>query len=138
MIVADTGAIVALVDADDSNHHALVALYEAQGSRWVLPWAILPEVDYLLSRRVGADAARAFRADLATGAFVVEWGKDGDLQRAHELCTLYAALDIGLVDAVVAALAERLRATAIVTLDIRDFGAMTLNGTPRLLPRDGR
>ena len=138
MIVADTGAIIALVDADDRHHETIVSLYEGQGSRWVLPWAILPEVDYLLSKRVGVNAALAFRADLATGAFLVEWGKDGDLLRAHELCTRYAALDIGIVDAVVAAVAERLRAAAIVTLDIRDFGAMTLRGTPRLLPRDIR
>ena len=32
--------------------------------------------------------------------------------------------------------AERLEARAIVTLDLRDFGAVTLKGQPALWPRD--
>jgi hypothetical protein len=35
----------------------------------------------------------------------------------------------------VAAVAERLGARAIVTLDERDFGAMELAGKPMILPR---
>jgi hypothetical protein len=41
-----------------------------------------------------------------------------------------------LVDAVVIATAERLRADAIATLDLRHFGAIKIAGSPRLLPRD--
>ncbi len=48
MIVADTGAVVALVDADDRYHRPLRTHYERDPDAWVLPWAILPEVDYLL------------------------------------------------------------------------------------------
>ena len=33
-------------------------------------------------------------------------------------------------------LAERLEARAIVTLDVRDFGAVTLKGQPQIWPRD--
>ena len=136
MIVADTGAIVALVDADDQHHAALVRLFEADPHAWILPWAILPEVDHLLDRHVGPDAARAFLADVAGGAFAVEWGVPEDLARAHEMGVQYAGLRLGLVDSVVAAVAERLRATGIATVDLRDFGAMRLRGSPRLLPRD--
>ena len=74
MIVADTGAIVALVDADDRSHRALRAQFESDPDAWVLPWAILPEVDYLLAEHVGSRAGDAFRADLAAGAYAVEWG----------------------------------------------------------------
>ena len=52
MIVADTGAIVALIDADDRHHDALLAIYEADPSEWILPWAVLPEIDYLLGAHV--------------------------------------------------------------------------------------
>ena len=45
MIVADTGAIIALLDADDPHHHTLRALYKKRPEAWLLPWAILPEVD---------------------------------------------------------------------------------------------
>ena len=137
MIVADTGAVIALIDADDRHHEEFVALYVQDPTSWVLPWAILPEVDYLLLRHVGARAAEAFLADLAEGAFSIEWGEQADLVRAHELCARYHDLRLGLVDAVVAAVAERLRASAIATLDLRDFGSIQLRGQPRLLPRDG-
>ena len=136
MIVADTGAIVALVDARDKHHAAMVELFEHDPGAWVLPWAILPEVDYLLLRHVSARAEQAFLADLAAGAFAVEWGEEADLDRANALCAKYRALELGLVDGVVIAVAERLRARAIATLDVRDFGAVDIIGTPGLLPRD--
>ena len=136
MIVADTGAIVALVDADDRHHAALRRLFEKAPDGWVLPWAILPEVDYLLGAHVGARAEERFVGDLASGAWAVEWGDPGDLVRAEEIARRHRGLRLGLVDAVVMAVAERRRADAIATLDLRHFGAVTLRGRPELLPRD--
>jgi len=136
MIVADTGAILALLDADDRHHAVVRDLFLAAPDHWILPWAILPEVDYLARRLLGADAARAFHGDVARGAFLVEWDGGADLARAAELDRLHETLGIGLVDGVVMAMAERLDAEAIATLDLRDFGAVTLRGTPKLYPRD--
>lgn len=136
MIVADTGAIVALVDADDRHHRALRSAYERDPDAWVLPWAILPEVDYLLAEHVGSRAADAFRADLATGAYAVEWGDETDLIRADALSRRHRALRLGLVDGVVISVAERLAAAAIATLDLRHFGAVEIKGRPALWPRD--
>jgi predicted nucleic acid-binding protein len=119
VIVADTGAIVALVDADD-RHHA----------------ALLPEVDYLLGAHVGARAQARFVGDLASGAWAVEWGDPADLVRAEEIARRHRGLRLGLVDAVVMAVAERRKADTIATLDLRHFGAVTLRGRPALLPRD--
>jgi len=136
VIVADTGAMIALMDSDDQHHGTLRAVFEAGPALWVLPWAILPEVDYLASSRLGADAARAFRADLAEGLFNVEWNTGSDLQRAVDLDERYAGLSLGLVDAVVMAMAERLDARAIATLDLRDFAPVELVGRPELWPRD--
>ena len=135
MIVADTGALVALIDATDRHHGVIRDLYEEGGADWVLPWAILPEVDYLVGRYLGSRAQAAWMSDLAEGLFAVEWGTIEDVRRAEALCVRYADLDIGLVDGIVAAVAERLSASAIITLDERDFGAMELSGKPLLLPR---
>lgn len=101
---------------------------------WVLPWAILPEVDYLIATRMTAAVARLFRSDLAAGNYHIEWGTETDLERAAALDRRYAALDFGLVDAVVMATSERLEAAAIATLDRRHFGAVDLIGRPRLVP----
>jgi hypothetical protein len=136
VIVADTGAIVALVDSDDSHHEALRRSFEAQPDQWVLPWAILPEVDYIVASRLGPATARAFRADLAQGLFYVEWDGASDLKRARELDAQYADLSLGLVDTVVMAIAERIGARAIATLDLRDFAPVELAGAPELWPRD--
>jgi predicted nucleic acid-binding protein len=136
MIVADTGAVVALIDGDDHHHDVFRKAFEKNPREWVLPWAILPEVDYLVASRLGPSVARAFRKDLAQGLFLVEWGKGADLARALELDDSYGDLRLGLVDGVVMAVAERLEARAIATTDLRDFAPVELAGGPQLWPRD--
>ena len=136
MIVADTGAIIALLDRSEANHKVLNRLFADTGESWVIPWAVIPEVDYLLATRLSQKVRRAFLEDIADGAFTAVWGSDADFQRAVEIDALYASLGLGLVDAMVFALAERLRADAIVTLDIRHFGSVRPLRPIRLLPRD--
>jgi predicted nucleic acid-binding protein len=136
VIVADTGAILALLDKGDRHHAAVRELFEDRPDDWLLPWAILPEVDYLIGAELGARAQEVFLADLADGSFTVEYGKQEDVVRAHAIDRRYRALGLGLVDAVVIAIAERLHAEAIATLDLRHFGAVKIAGAPSLLPRD--
>ncbi|MGQ0562638.1 MAG: type II toxin-antitoxin system VapC family toxin [Gemmatimonadota bacterium] len=136
MIVADTSGMLALFDAADQHHQALLSWYEVDPDGWVLPWAVLPELDYMLMR-IDARAELAFVRDLADARYVIEWGEPRDLARARELCGRYRALQLGLVDAVVMAIAERLKADAIATLDLRHFGTVKLVTSPLLLPRDG-
>jgi len=135
VVVADTGAVLALLDADDEHHDHIRALYAAEPDAWVLPWAVLPEVDYLVGRTLGSAAESAWLDDLAAGAFEIEWGSPRDIAAARTIESRYAALAIGLVDAVVMATAERLRAD-IATVDLRHFGAVRLAHSPKLLPRD--
>jgi len=136
MIVADTGAVIALIDSTDRHHKVLREIYEADPYAWILPWAILPEVDYLLLKFVGQEAERLFVEDVAEGRYTVEWPSERDLADAAELNTRYAALGLGLVDSVVLATAARLRAREIATLDERDFASVAIPGSPRLIPRD--
>lgn len=136
VIIADTGAVLALLDADEEHHAPLRELFEAAPHRWILPWAILPEVDYLVASQLGTQAEEAFLADLAEGTFAVEWGRDEDLTQARRICSKYRSLRLGLVDGVVMAVAERTKAEAIATLDLRHFGAVAIAGDPKLLPRD--
>ena len=136
MIVVDTGAMLALLDRSEDNHRAMKGIFEEDPEQWVVPAAILPEVDYLVAEHLGAKAQSVLLADLADGVFRVEWGRDDDLGAARRICTRYRSLRLGLVDAVVIATAERLGAKAIATLDLRHFGAVSIKGNPRLLPRD--
>jgi uncharacterized protein len=136
VVIADTGAVVALVDRKDRHHKALRRAFESHAAQWILPWAILPEVDYLLGAHVGSAAQDAFLDDLADGSYQVEWGLDEDLETAGRLHRQYAAIRLGLVDAIVVAVAIRHRASAIATLDLRHFGAISIPGNPRFWPRD--
>ena len=104
MIVADTGAVLALLDKGDRHHAAVRELYEDRPDDWLLPWAVLPEIDYLVAAELGARAQEAFLADVADGAFAVEHGRHDDLARAHEIARKHRALRLGLV---VDALARR-------------------------------
>ena len=136
MILVDTGALIALLDADDEHHRVVREIYDENPHAWVLPWPILPEVDYLVATHLGAKAQDVLLADLADGAFSVEWGRDEDLAAAQRIHQRYRSLRLGLVDAMVLATAERVKPKAIATLDLRHFGAVTITGNPRLLPRD--
>lgn len=136
MIVADTSAMIALLDRTDRHHASLRELFAAAPDRWLVPAAILPEVDYLVARELGAKVQDALLADLADGLYQVEFGSDADLRAAGRLHTKYRSLRLGFVDACVVAVAARVRAEAIATLDLRHFGALTLDGRPRLVPRD--
>ena len=127
--------MLALLDGSDRHHESVRDLYRADPSAWVLPWAILPEVDYLTATRLGDRAQRLWLGDLVSGAFIIEWSKDADLAAARAIANRYQSLAFGLVDAVVMAIAERLRAD-IATLDLRHFAAVRLQHAPRLLPRD--
>jgi predicted nucleic acid-binding protein len=134
--IVDTGAMIALIDRDDKNHEIVKELYDDYEDQWILPWAILPEVDYLLASQVSRRAEETFLKDLTDGGFQVEWGDDEDLESAQRIAHQYRALALGLVDAAVIAVTERLRAKEIVTFDLRHFGAVRIAGNPKLLPRD--
>ena len=98
MIVADTGALIALFDRSDRHHDDLRLIYEQDPDAWVLPWAILPEVDYLTAAHLGPKAQDLWLADLTAGSFNVEWGRAEDLVAAERLCRRHRALRIGLVE----------------------------------------
>ena len=135
-VVADTSAVLALMDIGDRHHAPLRETLEAGAGQWVVPWAVIPELDHLARKKLGRAAAEVVCADLAEGRFLVEWGEPHDLRRTLELDREYRDLSLGLVDGVVMAVAERLEARAIATLDLRDFGAVTLRGAPEIWPRD--
>jgi uncharacterized protein len=136
VIVADTSAIVALLDRQDRHHTVLRERFEDQPDRWILPWAILPEVDYLVGTTLGPKVQDAFLKDLAEELYVVELGSFEDLTAAERVYRRHRALKLGLVDACVVAIAERLSAEAIATLDLRHFSAIKMVGGRKLLPRD--
>ncbi len=131
-LVLDTGSILALLDSGDPDHARCVWMVEAVGEDLVVPAPVLVEVDYWTLKLLGHGAWEIFVDDVATGAYRVEQVTPEDLVRAAELERKYANLDLGLVDASVLALCERLGETKLATLDRRDFGAVQPTHCKRL------
>jgi len=62
-----------------------------------------------------------FLRSLVSGQFAIEHVGGADIERAAELVETYSDLALGTVDAAVIAIAERLGARKIATLDRRQF-----------------
>ena len=120
-IIADAGGIYGLYDRSDSAHARIRAVVERERDHILIPSPILSEIDYLLRARIGVQALSRFLTDIRVGAFEVEAITGGDLERCAVLVAKYSNLHLGLCDASVIALAERLRVDRILTVDERDF-----------------
>jgi predicted nucleic acid-binding protein len=135
-IVADSGAVYGLYDRRDASHAGIRAAVEKARDILVLPAPILGEIDYLLRVRLGNVALLRFLADIQEGAFSIEQVTLADLRRCASLIAKYHDLDLGLADASVVAVAERIGTDRILTVDLRDFRTLrSARGKPfRLLP----
>lgn len=124
-LVCDTGAVYALYDADDLHHHAecKATVENERGPLW-LPVTLLAEIDYLLTTRLGVDAALDFLDSIEAGAFTVVAVSIEELARCRALMTQYRDLALGLADSSVVATAERLEIPRVFTVDQRHFRAI--------------
>jgi len=124
VIICDTGPLVAVLNAGDEHHAACRHLLEHERGPLVVPAPVLTEVCYLTASRLGAGAEAAFLASLASGELVLEATTPGALGRMVDLVRKYADFPLGAVDASVIAVAERLGAGRVATLDRRHFRAV--------------
>ena len=121
MIVVDTGPLYAAADTSDAHHAACAALFSDPPDRLVVPVSVVVETSFLIERHLGPAAEAAFLGSLAPAGLIVEQIGDDDLARMAELVTTYADMPLGAVDASVVAIAERLGASTIISLDRRHF-----------------
>ena len=87
-----------------------------------MPALVVAEATYFVGRRLGAEAERAFLHGLSE--LDVEGPTPEDFSRMAELVREYSDFPLGGTDASVIALAERLQAPIVVTLDRRHFAAV--------------
>jgi predicted nucleic acid-binding protein len=123
LAVVDAGPLYAAADADDQDHLASRSALARSDLRLVVPAMVIAEATYFVGRRLGAAAESRFARGI--GELDVEGPNRNDFVRMAELIETYADFPLGGTDASVVALAERLGAPIIVTLDRRHFGAIT-------------
>jgi predicted nucleic acid-binding protein len=137
-LICDTSGVYALYDKDDDQHEATVRLIKAEPGPLLLPVILLAEIDYLLNRRLGHDAAFEFIEAVEQRDFALVALSNADFVRSREVGAQYRALEIGLADASIVAAAERLNLTRLLTQDQRHFRAITPRHASHfiLLPAD--
>jgi uncharacterized protein len=123
-LVLDTGPLLAAFDAADPDHEPCAALLTGAEEDLVVPALVLAELDYWCAERLNPGVWLAFLDDLLAGAYRVEAPSGVDYARCRSLQEQYADLSVGVVDASVLALVERLGEEKLATLDHRHFSLM--------------
>jgi len=126
-LICDTSALLEYLWTGAPDHRAYREAIDPACTRYV-PALVLAELDHFLRRR--RDLMFALLADLERSAFTLAPVDLELLRHARAVDGRYATLGIGLVDASIVALAERLGITRVATRDVRHFDAVAL--------RDGR
>lgn len=123
MILVDTNVFVAAADLS-ADEQAICAELLDRPEDYRLPATVAAETAWMLESRVGAHAEAEFVRSIADGdPKVIDLTAD-DWRRCSQLLDQYADLRLGLVDASIVAVAERLKVTTIATLNHRDFGVV--------------
>ncbi len=123
-LVLDTGPLLAALDAADPDHARCAELLRDSTEDLVVPALVLAELDYWCHRRLGVDVWVAFLDDLLAGVYRPECPSPADLTRCRELQSQYRDQPLGVVDASVLALVERLGEDKLATLDHRHFATV--------------
>ncbi|MBC7869306.1 MAG: PIN domain-containing protein [Chitinophagaceae bacterium] len=118
--VADSSFVIAIENDEQHNREECRTAYDQCGKIY-LPQSTLNEVAYFLTREGGNRATTTFLKRLPETKYMLECLLPEDLSRITELLEKYSDTRLDFVDASVAAVAERLNITTVLTLDRRDF-----------------
>lgn len=117
MLILDTGVLVASADRSDRHHDSSAALVRADPGPLVTTALVIAEAAYLVRRQLGSLAEVGIYAAIASGDLLVESLGAADWERIRDLVEQYADLPLGGTDASLVAIAERLDARRIATID---------------------
>jgi hypothetical protein len=118
-ILLDASIVLAAADRADLNHAAAMAWFDRADEPLLLAALTLADLDTLLQRELGPDAAIAVVNAITGGAIRLVPPVDADLVRATELLRETSEHRPRLIDALMVAAAERLEVRRIATFDRR-------------------
>ncbi|MEB3062017.1 PIN domain-containing protein [[Mycobacterium] zoologicum] len=127
IIVADTSALFAGFDADQPEQSRIAAIMETE--TLAISPLVITELDRLVHRELGFSAAvqvvDALARRMTQGQYRLAELKPSDIVAAQGIRVMYEALHLDLADAVGVVLADRYKTDRILTLDQRDYRAIT-------------
>ena len=119
----DSGFLYGLLNDVDSHHERVVSASKNLEGTVYLPTIVTTEVAYSMTKYLGVGGLIAFLDILANPEqfFTLVEPTHADYERASQIVRQYNDSNIDFVDAVVVAIAERMKVTRILTVDQRHF-----------------
>lgn len=127
--LADTGALLALLDRDDAWHVRCAEAFTRLPLPLATTAAVLAELFHLLGDNPAHVAAGW--GLVRSGAFVVLPIDDADLEELASLMKKYGDCPMDFADATLVRLASRERLTTVFTVDRNDFTTYRIDGRKR-------
>lgn len=130
VVLIDTGALYALADRNDANHHQALQTFDSLNpdESVVVTLPILTEACWMLQERLGRSSEQTLWEDVVHGVFHVYQLDLADMARALEIERQFDAAAFGFTDACSLAATERMAIDIVFTFDRRDF---TIYRTPK-------
>lgn len=142
IVIADTSGLIAAFNPSDPEHAVARLALGAAGATVVSP-LVMHEIEHVASRAMNRAAGRLINDWLLGNTArrrVVVAGVTGEtVARARRVQDRYADLHLDLTDAVNVVIAAEYESDTLLTLDHRDFRAitpLTAHRSFRLLPAD--
>ncbi|HSV65791.1 MAG TPA: PIN domain-containing protein [Mycobacteriales bacterium] len=136
MLIVDAGPLVAYLNRKDPDHLRCAKLLDSRTDDLLVTPYVVTEARYLVGKYVGPAAETNLVESLAAGDLTQVDIGPADLDRMTQLMRRYQDVPLGVADASVIAVAERLGLTEVASLDHRHFDAITPSHTSafKLLP----
>lgn len=127
--LADTGALLALLDRNDRWHSACVDAFEQLHLPLITSTAVLTELFHLVGDSV--HDVRATWAFICSGAVSVVPIRDTDFSALARLMDKYSDRRMDFADATLVLLAQRQTLNTVFTIDFSDFETYRIDGRKR-------
>ena len=129
-VLLDTGPLVAIANAKDSQHAACVAALRDIEPPLLACWPVLTEAAWLL--RGHARAWQAILTGFDRGLFDLLPLEAGEVASIGDLMKRYRNLSLQLADAALIHIADREQIATVFTLDHRDFSVVRTRSERKL------
>ncbi|HZJ25638.1 MAG TPA: PIN domain-containing protein [Acidimicrobiia bacterium] len=124
MLLVDTGVLLAAADSTDRDHARCAELLAERRGDLNVVSLVVAETAWQIERNLGPRSEAAFVRLITGGELTVVDPTAADWERAATLIETYETLRLGLVDASIVAVSERLKVTTLATLNQRDFAVV--------------
>lgn len=124
MLLVDTNVFLAAADRRSDRHDECAALLRAHGSELATTVPVIAETSWLILDRLGTRAQAEFLRIVAAARLQALDLTEPDWRRCAELVERYDDLRLDLIDASLVAVAERLGAHTIATMNRRDLAVV--------------